>query len=246
VIASLGMYDMAPVQAANDRFWDLIRAALGYGPDRLTRADELWEIWQSPDLLLAQTCGMPYRTRLCDDVALVGTPDYGVEGCPPGYYRSVLVVRADDPRQSEDAFAGARFAFNEPLSQSGWAAPVVHLRARGVPMGELMQTGAHVASAQAVADGRADLAGLDALTWTLMGEHEAVTGRLRVLARTEPTPGLPYITARNRDVQVIATALRQAITELTPEDRAALHLKGLIAIPSETYLAVATPPAPRM
>ena len=244
MIASLGMYDMAPVQAANDRFWSLVRAKLGYGPDRLTRDRDLWEIWQSPDLLLAQTCGMPYRTRLHDEVALVGTPDYGLDGCPPGYYRSVLVVRADDPRQSEDAFAGARFAYNEPVSQSGWAAPMVHLRARGVQMGELVQTGAHVASAQAVADGRADLAGLDALTWALMGDHAKVTQRLRVLASTEPTPGLPYITARNRDAQAIATALREAISELTAQDRAALYLRGLIAIPAEAYCAVATPPAP--
>jgi ABC-type phosphate/phosphonate transport system substrate-binding protein len=245
VNAFLGMYDLPALQGANDRFWTLIRQGLGDGPVQLSRDADPWALWHSPDLLFAQTCGMPYRTRLHGQVALVGTPDYGLEGCPPGYYCSALVVRADDPRRSEDAFAGARFAYNEALSQSGWAAPMVHLRARGVIMGEVLQTGAHVASARAVAEGRADIAGIDALTWELLHAHDpALTAQLRVLARTEPTPGLPYITAMARDPAPIADAVDAAISALDPEDRAALHLRGLVRIPAETYLAVPSPPPP--
>jgi ABC-type phosphate/phosphonate transport system substrate-binding protein len=59
-------------------------------------------------------------------VTYVGTPDYGVEGCPPGHYRSVFVVRADDRAPKPADFDGARFAYNEALSQSGWAAPQTH------------------------------------------------------------------------------------------------------------------------
>ncbi|MFY9209683.1 MAG: PhnD/SsuA/transferrin family substrate-binding protein [Aestuariivita sp.] len=244
MIASLGMYDLAPLQDANDRFWALIRDALGHGPEKLTRDMDFWEIWQSPDLVFSQTCGMPYRTALHGKVALVGTPDYGVSGCGPGYYNSVLIARRDDPRESEVAFAGARFAYNEPVSQSGWAAPMVHLRARAVQMGDLLQTGAHVASAHAVAEGRADLAGIDALTWALMLEHDPVTDALREIARTEPTPGLPYITAAGRDGHEMALAVEQAIRALSNHDRALLHLRGLVRIPAGDYLAVATPPPP--
>ncbi len=244
MIAALGMYDLPQIQGANDRFWQAIHAQLGFGPATLTRDIDYWDIWRSPDLLFAQTCGMPYRTTLHGAVQLVGTPDYGLPGCAPGYYNSVLVVRADDPRRSEDAFAGARFAYNEPLSQSGWAAPMVHLRARGVHMGALVQTGAHAASAQAVADGRADLAGLDALTWALLETHSAVASQLRVLTRTDPTPGLPYITSQRQDAQRLFNAVEAAIQSLCDTDREALHLKDLVTIPSETYLAVPTPPPP--
>ncbi|WP_157440942.1 phosphate/phosphite/phosphonate ABC transporter substrate-binding protein [Aestuariivita boseongensis] len=238
------MYDPAPVRGANDRFWQAIRARLGHGPETLTRDGDLWEVWQSPDLILAQTCGMPFRTALHGKVQLVGTPDYGLPGSPPGYYHSVLVIRADDPRQSESGFAGARFAYNEPVSQSGWAAPMVHLRARAVQVGDLLRTGAHAASARAVAKGRADLAGIDALTWQLLCEHDPVAQDLRVLARTEPTPGLPYITAPTQDAQTLFDAVSGAIADLADADRRALHLRGLVPIPAETYLAVPTPPAP--
>lgn len=244
MIASLGMYDMPPIRAAVDRFWRQIRDALGQGPNHLTRDLDLWDIWRSPDLLLAQTCGLPYRTALHEAVTLVGTPDYGLPNCPPGYYQSVIVARAEDPRQSLDAFAGARFAYNEALSQSGWSAPIVHLRARGIPMGNLVQTGAHAASARAVAEGRADLAGLDALTWTLLQEHDPVAGALRVIGRTTPTPGLPYITARSEDASNLATAITDAMDHLAPSDREALHLRGLVAIPSAAYLAIPTAPPP--
>ena len=244
MIAALGMYDLPAVQGANDRFWQAIRARLCRGPHHLTRDQGFWDIWRSPDLLFAQTCGMPYRTALHGHVQLIGTPDYGLDGCPPGFYQSVLVVRADDPRQSEDAFGGARFAFNEPVSQSGWAAPMVHLRARAVTMGDLVQTGAHAASARAVAEGRADLAGLDALTWALLQEHDPVAGQLRVLARTDPTPGLPYITSMGQDADALFSAVRDAIRDLETADRDALHLKDLIAIPADAYLAVPTPPPP--
>ena len=130
------------------------------------------------------------------------------------------------------------------LSQSGWAAPITHLSAVGVAPGALVQTGAHAASAQAVAEGRAELAGLDALTWALLQTHDAVTQELRILARTVPTPGLPLITAEGRDPRPIADAVKEAIAALAPEDRGALHLKGLCQIPADAYLAIPSPPPP--
>ena len=60
MIAFLGMYDMPPLRAANDAFWTAIRAELGYGPEHLTRTDDPWPVWQSPDLLFAQTCGWKF------------------------------------------------------------------------------------------------------------------------------------------------------------------------------------------
>ena len=244
MIASLAMYDMAPVQAANDRFWSAIRAVFGDGPASLTRDADLWTVWRSPDLLFAQTCGMPYRTHLHGQVDLVGTPDYGLPDCPPGHYRSAFVVRADAPVAALSELNRPRFAYNEALSQSGWAAPGTHLARAGIALGELVQTGAHAASARAVADGRADLAALDALTWALLQAHDPLAQDLRVLAWTEPTPGLPYITRRHGPADQLHDAVHRAIEALTPEDRSALHLKGLVRIPAEAYLAIPSPPAP--
>jgi len=245
VIALLGMYDPTALREANDRYWQGIRSALGYGPETLTRDVDFMETWQSPNLLLSQTCGMPFRTCLHGHVSLVGTPDYGLPGCRPGYYFSVLVVRADDKRQTLTDFSDATFAYNEALSQSGWAGPMIHLNRDETRFDALIKTGGHHASALAVAEWRADMAGLDALTWALLGEHEPdLAGNLRVIATTTPTPTLPYITARGRDPAPIAAAVRAAIAGLSDTDRRALHIRGLVAIPAEDYLAVPTPPGP--
>jgi len=244
VIAWLGMYDMAPLRAANDRYWQAIRTALGAGPETLSRDADPWEAWQSPELLLAQTCGMPYRTRLHGSVTLVATPDHGLPGCPPGHYNSVLVVRADAPGEAPEDFAGGTLAYNEALSQSGWAAPSAYFAQRGIRFSTLLQTGTHAASARAVAEGRAEIAGIDALTWALLNEHDPVTEGLRVIGATAPTPALPYITAASRDPEPLRAALREAVAALSPTDRAALHLGGIETLPASAYLAVPTPPPP--
>ena len=249
MIASLAMYDSGPAQAANDRLWALIRDGLRSrgidAPEGLTRgAQAYWDAWQSPDLLLSQTCGYPFRARLHDRVAYVGTPDYGVEGCPPGHYRSVFVARADDPRQTLQDFDGARFAYNEPLSQSGWAAPQTQAAKLGLRLPPAVQTGAHRLSAEAVATSRADIAALDAVTFALMQEASPVVQELRVVGMTDPTPGLPCITALGRDPQLIFDTVSEAIAALAPGDRAALRLRGIVRIPEADYLAVPNPPAP--
>lgn len=244
MIASLPMYDRAETARANDGLWSAIRARLGYGPHSLTRPGDLWQVWQSSDLLLAQTCGLPYRARLHDHVTLVGTPDYGLADCPPGYYRSLFIARADGPSSLAD-YTGRCFAYNEPLSQSGWAAPHAHMARHRLAFGPLLQTGAHRASALAVAEGNADFAALDAVTWGMIQAHDAFATQLKIIDATIATPGLPLITAKSRDPKPIFDAISAAISDLPSEIRATLHLKGLTRIPPARYLEQPLPPAPQ-
>jgi ABC-type phosphate/phosphonate transport system substrate-binding protein len=242
------MYDRAETAAANDRLWALIRDALRAAgiaaPDGLTRGGDLWDHWRDPALVLSQTCGLPYRARLHGMVTLLATPDYGVEGCAPGYYRSVLVVRADDPRETLAAFAGARLAVNDALSQSGWGAIRAHAGAAGVPLVPVGPTGGHRLSALAVAEGRADLAAIDAVTWRLIARHDAFAATLRILDRTDPTPGLPWIAAAGADAARMRPALAAAVAALDAADRETLGLRGLAVIDADAYLALPVPPAP--
>ncbi|MCZ4255931.1 PhnD/SsuA/transferrin family substrate-binding protein [Sulfitobacter sp. G21635-S1] len=246
MIASLMMYARPETDAALERYWAHIRAALaGRGidaPVALSNSADAFAVWTDPELVLSQTCGMPYRTQLHDKVTLVGTPDFGVTGCPPGYYRSAIVVRAGDDRAALADFASARFIYNQTLSQSGFAAIHAAARAAGFWFQDRSQSHGHVNSARAVAEGRADIAALDAVTWRLIRQFEPCATQLRVLAWTEPTPGLPYITARGRDGSAIFDAVAEAMAALSEPDRAALGLKGMVAIPSRDYLAVPNPP----
>lgn len=244
MIASLAMYDRPETAAANDRFWQAIRAALGSGPDGLSRGADLWDIWQSPDLLLAQTCGLPYRARLHDHVTLVATPNYGLPGCPPGHYNSVLVAHRARLGAPLAAFDGASLAYNEALSQSGWAAPCAHFAAHGLSIGARLETGAHRASARAVAERRADLAALDALTWELIRRYDDFAADLVEIGRTAPSPALPFITAGGRDPVALRGALRGAVDRMSAADRALLGLRGIVDLPQSAYLAMPLPPAP--
>jgi len=245
MIASLGMYDMPHARAAHDRYWTAIRRTLGTGPKHLTRSDDLWGQWLSPDLLLSQTCGLPFRTQLHDKVTLVGTPDYGLPDCPPGYYNSVIVVRADSPARTTHDLTRPRLAYNEALSQSGWAAPYAHFQDLGIAFDAGPQTGAHAASVRAVVEGHADTAALDALTWAMLGrETPDLVRALKVIDHTAPTPALPYIAAATCDPARIAQAIAAAIAALDQTDRDTLHLNALVQIPARTYLEIPIPPSP--
>ncbi len=243
MIASFPMYETVRMRDANDRFWKAIRGAYAMGPPQLTRGCDPHETWQRPDLLLSQTCGLPYRSTLHGKVHLVGTPDFDLPHCPPGYYRSHLVVRADDTRDTLHAFDGAILARNDVRSQSGWAAVQEHLQSAGagVSFGRALDTGSHYASLLAVADGRADIAAIDAVTWALLDRDTHATQHLRILDSTTPTPGLPYITAVHENADALLSAMQQALTALSEEDRTCLMIRRILRIEADAYLALPIP-----
>ena len=79
------MYDWPEVQWAHDALWAAIAKrlqALGVeAPAMLDRLRPAEDVWLDPGLVLSQTCGWPYSTRLLDKVRIVATPVYEVEGC---------------------------------------------------------------------------------------------------------------------------------------------------------------------
>ncbi|EPX80028.1 phosphate/phosphite/phosphonate ABC transporter substrate-binding protein [Litoreibacter arenae] len=245
MIASLPMYDRPETAAVNDRLWQLIREYLPFdAPDALTRnIPDLMAHWQSPDLLLSQTCGFPYRALLAGRVKLVATPVLALD-CPAGHYHSVIIAHRRRNGAALAEFDGAVAAYNDPMSQSGWAALHGHFTDAGLSLGQLLETGAHRASAKAVAEGRADIAAIDALTWQMIRRWDTFAEELCEIARTTPTPALPYICAPRFDAAAIAHALSQAITMLAPEDRTRLGLVAVTQLGRDAYLAVPTPPPP--
>lgn len=245
MIAALPMYDHPGLHAAHDALWAGIRDTLREGgiaaPETLSRGGDIAAEWRDPDLLLGQTCGLPFRSGLHEVVTLVATFDYGLPDTPPGHYRSVFVAAADDPRDTADAFAGAALAYNEAGSHSGWAAPWL----TGIGFRPALATGAHRLSARAVAEGRAAIAAIDAITWRALTRFERdVTDRLKVVGRTGAAPGQALITARPALAGALRTALAEGLARLDTGSRAALGLVGVVDIPAADYLAVPIPPDP--
>ncbi|MFT4727283.1 MAG: ABC-type phosphate/phosphonate transport system substrate-binding protein [Granulosicoccus sp.] len=242
------MYERPEIADAHKRFWQLIRHQLANvgidSPDALSQDAEEFSVWLNPELVLSQTCGMPYRLSLHDKVNLVGTPDYGIDGCSAGYYCSPLVVRADDPRKDVREFEHSVLAFNQPISQSGYAAIYWHAKKHDFWFNHKLKTGQHLESAKAVAEGTADIASIDAVTWRFIQRYEHFAGKLQVLEWTDPTPGLPLITALRHNPDGVFTALSNAFNNLYESDKMLLGIKGFVKIPANDYLAIANPPLP--
>lgn len=241
MIAALPMYDRPETAAANDRLWQSVRTILGYGPEFLNREMPIWDLWQSDELLLSQTCGLPFRSKLHDKVQMIATPDYGLAGATPGFYYSVFVVRKGASTALAD-YAGKHFAYNGSDSQSGWAGPLKHLAQFGLDFGEQTATGGHRASAKAVAGKQADFTALDAQTWRMIERYDDFARDLIVIDQTAETPGLPLITKAARDPAPLFNAFGEALVTLSAEDRAVLNIVGLTKISKQTYLDVTGPP----
>ena len=244
-LAALPMYDRPENAAAHDALWALIRDGLRArgvaAPDALDRSLGVWEGWESPDLVLGQVCNLPWRTRLRGRLRLVGASDHGLPGVPPGHYFSVFVARPDDDPDPA-AYVGRRFAFGEALGHSGWGAPQAWAAERGLRFPATLETGGHRESVRAVAEGRADLAAIDAVTWRMIERWEPEAARaLRVIGRTGASPGLSFATAA-RDPAPHREAVSEAIGALDAASRDALGLVGVVALPERAYTDL--PPAP--
>lgn len=241
-IAVLPMYDRPELRAETDLLWSMLREAIRDrgmdAPDTLSRNRPNRIAWAAPELVIGQTCGLPFVKALRGRVGLVGTPSYALEGCAPGQYRSALIVRDDAEIETIADLRGKRPAINARDSQSGYAALMVVATPFANPagfFGEPVATGAHQTSIEAVASGRADVAAIDAVSFALSQRYDAAAARVRVISWSEPTPGLPFITGRKPNVPTLATATAEAIGGLSAPHRASLLMTGFVRTRPEDY-----------
>lgn len=177
-------------------------------------ADEfdLKMLWLHPGLLFGQTCWGPMETWLAGHVRVIGQPSYdGIKGGSGESYSSAIVMRRGDagrdvappagngPSLPLDLLRGARLAYNDLDSMSGYRGLMHDLAAAGETAGifkDRVSSGAHRASIRAVAEGRADVAAIDCRSWAMARRFEPAAMELRVVGWTARRKGLPYIASR--------------------------------------------------
>lgn len=211
--ASLPMYDWPELSSQTDQLWQLIADVIAdviakdisehdlQPPEHLDRTSTMWESWMSPDCVFSQTCGWPYAESVYQHANLLVTPVYAAEGCKGMLNSSRIVCRSDDKRQSLADFYQSTVVINGEDSQSGYHAMRSALVADNLPapfFAQQLISGAHRESIKRVAEGDADIAAIDPVSWTLSKRFETqVTDNLRVLAQCPYTPGLPYIVSKS-------------------------------------------------
>ncbi len=252
-LAALPMYDRPETAAAHDALWALIRDGLRArdvaAPDALDRSVRTLARGTDRAVVLGQVCNLPLRHGLCGRLSRVGSGDYALPDTPPGHYYSHFVVRAQDDL-APDTFhgrPGARFARNEADSHSGWGAPQLWAARTGLPPFPAMpETGSHLASARAVAEGRADMAAIDAISWRAMRRFDVdLVAALRLAGETGRSPGQTFVTAAP-DPRPHRAALHAAIAALPAPHRRTLGLVGLVVLTDDAYAGLDPPGRPHV
>lgn len=227
-IASLPWYDPEPLQAANDALWQLLRERLAAGfpelPEGLDRQTPVTEQWRSRGLVISQACGLDLAFEPQLEPLLA--PHFDLPDCPPGHYYSVIVQA---PR------AGRRAAVNSRRSHSGFTMLLEHRR-----LDEVLITGSHRASLDALRAGRAGIAAIDAHTWRLLRRYQpTLCEGLEIIGRSPAYPAPPWVsTAAN--APVVRAALAETLADpLTASVRRQLGLLGGIGIDRSAYAPAA-------
>lgn len=112
----------------------------------------------------------------------------------PVYFSEVVVRRGSDAKSFDD-LRGRRWAYNDRNSRSGWFSMLERV-APDRPeafFASLLQAGSHLASLDAVLEGRVDGAAIDSNVLRLQGERPELRQRLRVLESWGPFPIQPTI-----------------------------------------------------
>jgi phosphonate transport system substrate-binding protein len=155
------------------------------------------EAMVSGELDLAYFGGLTYvQARERADIHPVFTeinPDTGTTK-----YRSLIIVPADSDIEEVEDIEGQTFAFGSVSSTSGSLYPSIMLDQAGIDyrtdLEEVIYTGGHDATAQAVANGRVAAGGLeDRILYDLQEEGIVEEGSVRVIEESEPIEGYPWV-----------------------------------------------------
>jgi len=219
--ASLPMYNLPGMRAANAAFWQALSGLLR--EEGVADAPEQLAFDRSPvpdrigeEVLFTQTCGYPLQTVYRGQYTLLARPCYEAPGCQGSTHSAFIVVPAGSAFRGLEDLRGGRFALNSRHSNSGMNLPrrLFADLAGGRPFfSEVVETGGHGASMKLVAAGAADAASIDCLTYVFAQDYapESVAG-LRVLAQTPPSPSIPFVTSHLTDpaaVQVLKRSLER-------------------------------------
>ena len=195
-------------------------------------------------------CGTPYVRRADANrptVRLLATPVPAAAryGGQPVYYSDVLVRNASAARSFAD-LRGARWAYNEPGSHSGyhvWRAHLATLGETTAYFGQIVQSGAHQRSVELILSGAVDAAAVDSTVLELLTRAApALAQQLRSVATLGPSPGPPWVARAGMELDRLARLRRALLTlHTSPAGQAALDGWGtarFAAVRDEDYHSI--------
>ncbi len=211
-IAVGGMVTPKEGLAYYKHFLDYIGERSGYHVDFVDREDyaEINDLLRKGDIDAAFVCSGPY---------VDGHKDFGLEllVAPQVYgkteYYSYIIVAKESPTRDLEGLRGKRFAFTDPLSNTGKLVPTFMLTKMNETPESFFQsyifTRTHDKAIKAVAQGVVDGAAVDSLIWEYLNRtNPEFTARTRVLVKSPPYAIPPVVVPRGLDPDVKASLKR--------------------------------------
>ena len=241
-LVKLPLYDWPEFHEQTDFIWAAIRqAAREEGLDLPVDLDHQYQrlsATMEETLVFSQLCGSPWSRHYSASATYLATCDFDVKGNTGGHYFSQIVVAESASFEGLSDLKNATFAFNDDDSQSGvhCTRPLFEtdaLVAAGV------ETGGHRMSMEAVAEGRADFAAIDAFSHSLAERTMPdVTKQLRIIGQTPLRPAPVLITATSLGPavgQAMKNAVMNAVSSLPSGIRETYGQRGVVRLDEEDY-----------
>jgi len=204
------------------------------------------QLMLAPELWFGHTCGYPLMTRLRRQVAPFCVPLFDVPGTDDRLYSSRIIVAADSTIESIIDSRGRVAAINNPDSNSGMNVlrnAVAQVHGGGDFFARVLTTGGHLHSLQAVAEGAADIAAIDCVSYQLIEDwRPELCARVRIIADSVQTCGLPLVMPHARlaqtDTGALIASLNEALASSAGRVAGTLHLAGFAGVTLDDYRSI--------
>lgn len=196
--------NMMPVYAA---IADAVGESLGLSTELVVETD--YENCRNDVNDVCFVCSLPYvhfeREGIAPAVPIAAPVLQGERyGGEPIYFSDVIVA-ADSDLSSFADLRGRSWAFNEPLSQSGYGITRYHLVTLGETtgyFGEVIEAGFHESAIRMVRDGEVDASAIDSQVLGIeMRENPELRDQLRVIDSLGPSTIQPVAVSKRFDQQ---------------------------------------------
>jgi ABC-type phosphate/phosphonate transport system substrate-binding protein len=235
--ASLPMYALPEMEAANFAFWAALRQRLharGVATAEIKLDSDKGPVPAGigPEIFFTQICGYPLFKHYREEAVLLATPHYAMLGCVGSAHRAFFMIRAGDPAERLEDLRRGIFGCNSLLSNSGMNLPRLSLAriACGKPFfSSVVMTGGHVASLERLHEGSIDICSIDNITWGFFEKFRPVAAkRYRILDETPSSPSLPFVTSVST-TESDAAAIAEALHEIMGDPRTA-DMRGILQL----------------
>ncbi|MBI3957894.1 MAG: PhnD/SsuA/transferrin family substrate-binding protein, partial [Chloroflexi bacterium] len=188
-------------------------------------------LFDRSDAQLAWLCGLAYAEKRYSHAAPIELLAAPVMNAPhyagrPVYFSDV-VVGADSPLRCFADLRGARWAYNNPGSHSGYNITRYHLAKLGEDgsfFGRVVESGSHQRSLALLLAGEIDASAIDStvLETELLLRPE-LAGQVRIIERLGPSPIPPWVLRREVS-PILAAEIRRCFVEMNNDPAGAALL----------------------